>query len=55
MDAEVYPSNQEKANEIRKQVAISGTKLLLIKQKHLGSDHLPEYIEGICQYLEKIM
>lgn len=53
MDAEVYPSNQEKANEIRKQVAISGAKLLLIKQKHLGSDHLPEYIEGICQYLEK--
>ncbi len=51
MDAEVYPSNMDEANEIKKQVAISGAKLLLIKQKHLGSDHLPEYIDGICDYL----
>ena len=41
MDAEVYPSNQEEAKLIRKKVAIAGAKLLLIKQKHLGSDHLP--------------
>ena len=53
MDAEVYPSNREEAEAIKKQVAISGAKLLLIKQKHLGSDHLPEYIDGICDYLEK--
>ena len=53
MDAEIYPSNMEEAKEIKKQVAISGAKLLLIKQKHLGSDHLPEYIDGICDYLEK--
>lgn len=53
MDAEVYPSNMDEANEIKKQVAISGAKLLLIKQKHLGSDHLPEYIDGICDYLSK--
>ena len=52
MDAEVYPSNIEEANEIKKKVAIAGAKLLIIKQKHLGSDHLPEYIEGICDYLE---
>ena len=52
MDAEVYPSNMDEALEIRKKVAIAGSKLLLIKQKHLGSDHLPEYIEGICDYLE---
>ena len=52
MNAEVYPSNMEEANEIRKKVAISGARLLLIKQKHLGSDHLPEYIEGICDYLK---
>lgn len=51
MDAEVYPSNQAEAAEIRKKVAIAGAKLLVIKQKHLGSDHLPEYIEGICKYL----
>ena len=53
MDAEVYPSNMDEANEIRKKVAISGAKLLIIKQKHLGSDHLPEYIEGICDYLKE--
>ena len=52
MDAEVYPSNIDEAHEIRKKVAIAGAKLLLIKQKHLGSDHLPEYIDGICKYLE---
>ena len=53
MDAEVYPSNMKEALEIKKQVAIRGAKLLLIKQKHLGSDHLPDYIDGICDYLEK--
>jgi len=52
MDAEVYPSNMDEANEIKKNVAINGAKLLVIKQKHLGSDHLPEYIEGIANYLE---
>ena len=51
MDAEVYPSNMEEAMEIRKKVAIAGAKLLIIKQKHLGSDHLPEYIEGLSNYL----
>ena len=52
MDASIYPSNMDEAVEIRKKVAIAGAKLLLIKQKHLGSDHLPEYIDGICEYLE---
>jgi hypothetical protein len=52
MDAEVFPSNMDEAKAIQKKVAISGAKLLLIKQKHLGSDHLPEYIEGITDYLE---
>ena len=52
MDAEVYPSNMSDAEEIKKKVAIAGAKLLLIKQKHLGSDHLPEYIDGICKLLE---
>ena len=53
MDAKVFPSNMSEAEEIRKKVAISGAKLLLIKQKHLGSDHLPEYIQVISNYLEK--
>ena len=53
MDAEIYPSNRDEALEIKKKVAIAGAKLLLIKQKHLGSDHLPEYINGICNFLEE--
>lgn len=51
MTSNVYPSNMDEAAEIRKKVAIAGGKLLIIKQKHLGSDHLPEYIDGICDYL----
>ena len=51
MDASVYPSNIDEANKIKKKVAIEGVKLLLIKQKHLGSDHLPEYIQGISDFL----
>jgi len=53
MDAEVYPSNMDEANEIKKKVAIAGAKLLVIKQKHLGSDHLPEYIQGISDFLKE--
>lgn len=52
MDAKVYPSNMDEAEDIRKKVAIAGAKLLIIKQKHLGSDHLPKYIDGICDYLK---
>lgn len=51
MDAEIYPSNRKEADKIKKIVTINGARLLLIKQKHLGSDHLPEYIDGICDYL----
>ncbi len=53
MDAEVYPSNLEEAEQIKSKVTINGARLLLIKQKHLGSDHLPEYIDGICDYLKE--
>ena len=45
MDAEVYPSNMDEAEEIKKEVARTGARLLLIKQKHLGSDKLPTYIK----------
>lgn len=51
MNAEIYPSNKVEAEEIKNKVTINGARLLLIKQKHLGSDHLPEYIEKICDYL----
>ena len=52
MDAEVYPSNMDEAKKIQKEVAKLGQRLLLIKQKHLGSDHLPEYIKGMVDYLK---
>lgn len=53
MDAEVFPSNMEEAKEIQKEVAKLGQRLLLIKQKHLGSDHLPKYIEDFANYLKE--
>lgn len=53
MDAEVYPSNVYDAEDIKKLVTVNGARLLLIKQKHLGSDHLPDYIDDICNFLQK--
>ena len=51
MDSDVFPSNIEKANEIKKKVALSGANLLIIKQKHLGSDHLPSLIKKFSDNL----
>ena len=42
MDSEIYPSNLDEAFQLKKEVAKTGARLLLIKQKHLGSDHLPQ-------------
>ena len=53
MDAEVYPSDMTDAEKIKSKVAIEGARLLLIKQKHLGSDHLPEYINNFSKFLEE--
>ena len=53
MDSEVYPSNMKEAEQIQKEVAKTGARLLIIKQKHLGSDKLPGYIKDFTDYLEK--
>ena len=53
MDGDVFPSNIEEAEKIKRKVAIQGARLLLIKQKHLGSDYLPEYIDSFSNYLEE--
>lgn len=53
MDGEVYPKDIEKAKQIRKEARREGVELLLIKQKHLGTDKLPDYIEDMMQYLQK--
>ena len=52
MDAEVYPKNMDKCEEIKKEVTLKGARLLVIKQKHLGSDTLPEHIENFTKFLE---
>ena len=53
MDSKVYPTNMDEAEEIKKKISKVGASLLIIKQKHLGSDKLPGYIQGISDYLEK--
>ena len=53
MDSKVYPTNMKEAEEIKKQISKVGASLLIIKQKHLGSDKLPGYIIDISNYLEK--
>ncbi|WP_051261242.1 NAD(P)/FAD-dependent oxidoreductase [Desulfovibrio inopinatus] len=53
MDGPIYPTNMEQAREIRKQSKKHGIDLLLIKQKHLGSDHLPGHIASMYDYLRE--
>lgn len=52
MDSDVYPSNMDEALKIKKDIAKHGAKLLIIKQKHLGSDKLPGYIIEFTNYLK---
>lgn len=52
MDSDIYPSNMKEAEAIKKEVAKQGSELLIIKQKHLGSDNLPTYIEDMTNYLK---
>ena len=51
MDADVYPKNTEESQRVKELVTLKGARLLLIKQKHLGSDHLPTYIKNFTDYL----
>ena len=53
MDGPVFPTDMESAREIRRKAKRVGIDLLLIKQKHLGSDFLPGHIHGMCQWLEE--
>ena len=52
MDSDIYPSNMDEAKKIQEKIAKEGANLLIIKQKHLGSDKLPEYINNFTDYLE---
>ena len=52
MDSQVYPTNMDEAKKIQAKIAKEGANLLIIKQKHLGSDKLPEYINNFTEHLE---
>lgn len=53
MDAKVYPTNMEEAQKLEKEIAKNGAKLLIIKNKHIGSDHLPNCIDKLTNYLKE--
>ena len=53
MDSDVYPTNMEEAEKIKGKITKLGHSLLIIKQKHLGSDKLPTYIKDFTDFLEK--
>jgi uncharacterized FAD-dependent dehydrogenase len=54
MDAPVYPTDMTAAREIRKKAKRYGVDLLLIKQKHLGSDRLPTYIADMAEHIKSL-
>ncbi|MBU2488163.1 MAG: FAD-dependent oxidoreductase [Proteobacteria bacterium] len=53
MDGPVYPTDMEAARAIRKNARKYGMDLLLIRQKHLGSDRLPGHIARMVAQVEK--
>ena len=53
MDGPVFPTNMEAARDIRKNAKRYGIDLLIIKQKHLGSDRLPGYISAMVEKLRE--
>ncbi|MDX9786480.1 MAG: NAD(P)/FAD-dependent oxidoreductase [Desulfobacterales bacterium] len=53
MDGPVYPTDMAAAKEIRKTAKRNGLDLLLIRQKHMGSDCLPGHIEAMARYIQE--
>jgi len=51
MDGAVYPTDKHAAREMRKKAKLHGMNLLLIKQKHLGSDCLPGHIASLGDHI----
>lgn len=51
MDGKIFPTDIKKAKNIRKEARKEGIELLIIKQKHLGTDRLPDYIDDMMNYL----
>jgi uncharacterized protein len=53
MDGPVFPTDMEEARNIRKSAKKHGIDLLIIKQKHLGSDNLPGHIAFMRDYIKE--
>ncbi|MBT8342872.1 MAG: NAD(P)-binding protein [Desulfatitalea sp.] len=53
MDGPVYPTDMATAQAIRKRAKRYGINLLLIRQKHLGSDRLPDHIDSMVNHLRE--
>ncbi len=51
MDGPVYPTDMDAAKELRKKAKRHGINLLLIKQKHIGSDMLPGHIAAMADHI----
>ncbi|MBP7517694.1 MAG: FAD-dependent oxidoreductase [Desulfobulbus sp.] len=52
MDGQVFPTDMAAARTIRKEARKHGIDLLLIRQKHLGSDNLPRHIDAMARQIE---
>ncbi len=53
MDGQVYPTDMDAAEAIRRRSRKHGVDLLLIKQKHLGSDRLPHHMAKMVAALRE--
>jgi len=51
MDGPVYPTDMDAARELRKKAKGYGIDLLIIKQKHIGSDMLPGHIAAMADHI----
>ncbi len=53
MDGQVYPTDMDAAEAIRRRSRKHGVDLLLIKQKHLGSDRLPHHMTTMVEAMRE--
>jgi uncharacterized FAD-dependent dehydrogenase len=51
MDGPVFPTDMDRARGLRKHAKRFGIDLLIIRQKHIGSDRLPERIAAMADHL----
>ena len=52
MQGPTYPTDMEAARSIRKKAKMYGIDLLIIKQKHLGSEYLPSHITKMADAIK---